>query len=249
MQFDIYERVVDENGEYLEDRALRYRDRLMEIFFVSNEGRQLGDQGATLGWAEMFMDLGMSYLGLTPPQMRPQDAAEVVFGLIPRKISTEPESAGEIVRELRAFWSFLGRKFALPNALVCSGVFNEKAERTLQRELANPANFGMAKSLLMMGKERGFDMETEEGINTWFATYNAEQQARMAANPNAPPLLPGIMPGIMPGMMSRIMPESVSGYLSDSPTPASSGSHRTKKPTTARKHKAARESRQKNRRT
>jgi hypothetical protein len=44
----------------------------------------------------------------------------------------------------------------------------------LFKEMSNPANFGMAKSLIMMGKARGFDMATEEGINEWMATYNAE---------------------------------------------------------------------------
>lgn len=40
--------------------------------------------------------------------------------------------------------------------------------------MSNPANFGMAKSLVMLGQERGFDMTSEEGLNEWMQTYNAE---------------------------------------------------------------------------
>jgi hypothetical protein len=44
----------------------------------------------------------------------------------------------------------------------------------LERELADPENFGSAKSMVMLGMERGFDMSTEEGINAWFSQYNQE---------------------------------------------------------------------------
>jgi hypothetical protein len=64
---------------------------------------------------------------------------------------------------------------------------DDKAVRQLKREMSDPANFGIAKSLIMMGKARGFDMSTEEGINTWMNTYNAE--IARGAGPRIP--LPG----------------------------------------------------------
>ena len=65
-------------------------------------------------------------------------------------------------------------------------MLDDKAERKLQKELADPANYGMAKSLVMMGKERGFDMTTEEGLNEWMLTYNAELAARRELEPLPP---------------------------------------------------------------
>jgi hypothetical protein len=43
--------------------------------------------------------------------------------------------------------------------------------------MSNPANFGMAKSFFMMGKARGFDMYTQEGLDEWMMTYNTELMA------------------------------------------------------------------------
>ncbi len=223
MEFDIHERVM-EDGEYLEDAASAYREHLMELFAASAEAHELFEQEIALGWAEAFMEYGMGYLGVTPAELTPEDMSEVLFELFPRKVSAEPGSAQEIVRELRAFWRFLGRAFALPNAAACARLLDDRAARRLEREMANPANFGMAKALVMQGMARGFDMTTEEGLNAWMTTYNAEVAAQREAG-IAPPPLGGGMPFL--------------------PLPASR--HQAKKATAARKRKQAHESRKRNR--
>jgi hypothetical protein len=121
------------------------------------------------------MDLGMRYQGVTPAQMSATDLRIILFDLIPRKISAKSEQAPEAIREFQLFWTFLQRDFHLENASACLDVLNEKRTvRRMQEEMDDPANFGMAKSLVMMGLERGFDMSSQEGMNEWMATYNAE---------------------------------------------------------------------------
>jgi hypothetical protein len=56
-----------------------------------------------------------------------------------------------------------------------------QAARHLERELQEPANFGMAKSFVLMGKEAGFDMESPEGMQAWVEAYNATIAPTMAA--------------------------------------------------------------------
>ncbi len=56
-------------------------------------------------------------------------------------------------------------------------VLDDKAAPRLQKELGDPANFGIAKSMVMMGLERGFDMTSQEGMEAWMKTYNAELAA------------------------------------------------------------------------
>ena len=56
-------------------------------------------------------------------------------------------------------------------------MLDEKAAHKLKREMSNPANFGVSKSFVMMGMERGFDFGSEEGIHEWMVTYNAELAA------------------------------------------------------------------------
>jgi hypothetical protein len=100
--------------------------------------------------------------------------SEILFDLFPSKVSADAAKAPEIIRELQAFWKFLQREFHLENAAGCLKMLDDKAARRLEKEMSNPANFGMAKSFVMMGKARGFDMATEEGMNKWMVTYNAE---------------------------------------------------------------------------
>ena len=53
--------------------------------------------------------------------------------------------------------------------------------RAQSKNLQEPANFGMAKSFVLMGKQAGFDMESPEGMRAWVHAYNATVAPRMAA--------------------------------------------------------------------
>lgn len=175
MTFDINQMVTDaETGEYDEQAALAYQDAILDLFAASPEGIAYSEQGSDISWTAMFLEYAMSYLGLTPPEMGQGDLDEVLFELFPQKVSVEAKEAPDIVAELHAFWSFLGRAYELPNAPQMLRELDAKAARRLQRELDNPANFGMAKSLVMQGQARGFDTTTQEGLDAWMRAYNAE---------------------------------------------------------------------------
>ena len=49
----------------------------------------------------------------------------------------------------------------------------------MQNELANPDNFGMAKSFFRMGQLAGFDMSTPEGLAAFTLQYNSQQAAKL----------------------------------------------------------------------
>jgi hypothetical protein len=82
MAFDIYERLLDEDGEYEEEATFRYRDELMGLFVASPEGQELVRQrGVIAGWADIFMDYGMRYLRRTPPEMSLVHDQAAVFAM------------------------------------------------------------------------------------------------------------------------------------------------------------------------
>ena len=168
MTFNIHQQVFDRDGMPLEKKANQYTEQLVQLFEQSPEGQALSSEGIEPGWAGMLLDFGTDYL-------------------IPRKVSASANEAPEIIRELQAFWTFLQRVFHLENAAACLGVLNEKAARELKKKMSDPATFGIAKSFVMMGMERGFDLSSEEGINEWMATYNAE----VTAGAGLPIPLPG----------------------------------------------------------
>jgi len=182
--FDIHQTVVDpETGEYNEAAGIQYQDTIEELFAQSPEAAALSEQGTTLGWTSMFLNYGMSYLGVTPAEMNAQEFDEVLFELFPQKVAVGPEEAAEIIAELRAFWAFLGREYGLPNAPALLKQLDDRAAGRLERELSNPANFGMAKSMVMQGQARGFDTSTPEGLDAWMHTYNAEQALQLGGGP------------------------------------------------------------------
>jgi len=181
MSFDIHEAVFDEQGTYMEEPALRYEHALMEQFSASPEGQAITQTGTELGWAAVMIHYAITYLGVTPPTMTPGDLAGVLYDLFPRKVITEKGDGAEIIQELRAFWSFLQRVYQLPQAKQMLARLTEHSARRLERELQEPANFGMAKSFVLMGKEAGFDMESPEGMQAWVKAYNATVAPAMAA--------------------------------------------------------------------
>ncbi len=189
MAFDIHQRVFDRNGELLEKKSIQYREQLLQLFEESPEFQALLDEGIDPGWTSMLLDYGIDYLGVTPPQMTSDSLREILFEIFPRKVTADANEAPAVIRELQAFWQFLQREFQLENAAACLKVLNDRAARRLKEEMNNPANFGMAKSLMMMGLERGFDMTTEEGINEWVNTYNSELAT---GGPRVP--IPGFLP-------------------------------------------------------
>jgi len=194
MIFNIHQSVLNKYGETSEEKATEYRNQLFKLFVESPEGQALFDEGISPGWADTMMDYGFGYIGISPAQMTPDNLREVLFDLFPRKVSADPEEAPNIIHELQAFWKFLQREFQLENAAACLKVLDDKAVRILKEEMSNPANFGMAKSFVMMGKARGFDMTSEEGINEWMTTYNAEIAAGIGQRIPSPFSPPTTMP-------------------------------------------------------
>ena len=173
MAFNIRQPVFDRDGMPREKVAEQYKERLATLFFESPEGKALLDEGIEPGWSDMMVDFGMNYLSVTPATMSPDDLRKILFDLFPRKVSAEADEAPEVIRELQYFWKFIEREFHLKNAAACLKILDDEAANELQEEMSNPANFGMAKSFVMMGKDQGFDMSTEEGLRKWMETYNA----------------------------------------------------------------------------
>jgi hypothetical protein len=171
--FDVHQPIHDRDGEIDEKRVEKYIDGLMREFVASAEAQPVFDQYGNGDWPALMMEYAINYPGVTPPEMSLADFNEVVFELFPRKVSTPPQSAPSIVAELRAFWQFLQRQYGLANAKpILASLTNAAAER-LERELANPANYGMAKSFIMGGMQAGFDMSTQKGIDEFTAAYNS----------------------------------------------------------------------------
>jgi hypothetical protein len=186
MTFNIHQKLFDRNGELLEDAAILYQNQLLTLFDQSPEAQEFRNEDRKTGWTRMLLDYGFDYIGVTPPQMSPDNLREILFEIFPRKVSAPAEDAPDVIAELQAFWKFLQREFHLENAAANLAILDAKAVRLLKEEMDSPDNFGFAKSFVTMGRERGFDITSEEGLNEWMAVYNAEIAPSLALSPPSP---------------------------------------------------------------
>jgi hypothetical protein len=143
---------------------------LMRRFVTSPEAKTLTDVQA----CHFVMDLAADYFGATIATLRPRELSELVFDLIPRKVSIDASAASWIIGANRAFYAFLGREFGLEQADACLHVLGGDAVKKLEAALSDPRKFGVAKSFFMRGREAGFDMDTKEGVEAWMRVMQSQ---------------------------------------------------------------------------
>ena len=78
------------------------------------------------------------------------------------------------------FGDFTSRVYQLPQARQMLARLTPQAAQRPERELQEPANFGIVKSFVLMGQQAGFDMESPEGMRAWVQAYNAMVTPAMA---------------------------------------------------------------------
>ncbi len=167
------DRPVFLGGETNHDAELAYYERAYDTFSKSSEAQQVVDRDGDLGWFRMLLDFGLNYLGEIVDAMTLGSVREFVFDYVPRKVSSGPDAAASIVFELAMFWKYLDRVYKLPEAksivewLEADGLVDE-----LEAEMSDSSNFGMAKSMVMSGKNAGYDMTSEAGLAEFMADYN-----------------------------------------------------------------------------
>ena len=162
-----------EQGELDEEAADVYERDLTRLFMESPEGKELEAEGVELGSVASIIHYGLRYEDAPIADMTAEVFDTVLYEVIPRKVMVQPGEAGEIVREARAFWAFLGREYGLEHAAACAAIVaGNRAVTRLQRALGDPRSWGMAKSLMMEGARRGFDISSKAGINQWIAAQN-----------------------------------------------------------------------------
>jgi hypothetical protein len=167
------DRPIFEDGEIDHDAEQVYYERAWATFSESSEAQQVIDRFGGLGWFRSLLDFGVHYLGETVDGMTLGSVREYVLDYVPRKVSTDPDSAASIVYELVTFWEFLEREYKLPEAKSIVGwLKTEDLVSELEAELSDPSNFGMAKSFFMAGKNAGYDMTTQTGIDAFMPVYN-----------------------------------------------------------------------------
>jgi hypothetical protein len=190
--FQIHARLVTDEGDFDEEAAEQFEDDLTELFASSPEWRALAAEGVELRFARAIIQYLRRYEDVSPAEMTDIQFETVIFEIFPEKFSIEPTEARAIILEARAFCRYLARAYGLENARAAlATVEGDDAVEALEAALSNPENWGMAKSVVMQAKARGFDFSSEEGVEKWMASYEGSllpslsrraHEPRIAAN-------------------------------------------------------------------
>lgn len=177
MGFDFRQELMEE-GEIDEDAASSYVEELSQLFAESPEGAALAAQGVAPGhYLGIFLDLALRYTGVNPAEMDTSDVRETL-SVMAQKVTATPEDFDRAIPELEGFCDFVGRAFAFEKAAAWKHAIQDYAPE-FRRAVRDPRRWGMAKSLMMEGISRGYDLSTKEGINRWFRRKQAEQLAKV----------------------------------------------------------------------
>ncbi len=209
MGFDFRQKLMEE-GEIDEVAASSYAEELSQRFAESPQGAALAGRGVVPGhYLGMFLDYALRYTGVSPAEMDTSDVRETL-DVMAEKVTARPEDFDRAIPELEEFCDFVGRAFAFEEAAAWKRAIQDYAPE-FRRAIRDPRRWGMAKSMMMEGLSRGYDLSTEEGINRWLHTQQAEQIAGIEAER-------GLVPGGTKSLWDRLRramglatAESVSG--------------------------------------
>lgn len=160
-------------GDVNAQAAQAYYERAYDTFSKSSEAQEFVAQHGELGWHQMLLEFGLDYLGAAVDDMTVGDVSEFVLEHIPRKVSVDAEAAARIVAELTLFWKFLDRVYQLPAAKsIVEWLQEDGLVARLEAALSDTSNFGMAKSIVALGRRAGYDMTTQEGMAQFREVFN-----------------------------------------------------------------------------
>jgi len=90
-----------------------------------------------------------------------------LFEVFPAKAAISIENADSLFDSAVAFFTFLDRRYNLPQADACIVLIREIGVESLREALGDKSQFGMAKTIMAAAAEEGFDITRKEDIEAW----------------------------------------------------------------------------------
>ena len=158
-------RLVELDDDF-DEEPYEHFEALNAAFLESPEGKPF-QSSITLN--DVIQTFAYNYFSTSVAHLGVVEFDEIMFDIVPRKVSIGSEDAKTVIESTRAFFRYLQREYSVVSAEACLALLDDNAERRLSEALSNPANFGVGKSLLAHMRDSGFDPSTQEGIDAWMA--------------------------------------------------------------------------------
>jgi hypothetical protein len=147
-----------------------------EQWTTATKRKLSADPETAAGEVETLLDLMRNYLDVEgPADLGPGDLRELLLQIYPRKITVfDADDTEDTIPAVRDFLAYLAER----------GEIRQSAARALERELdevaprfteamMDPANWGMAGSLVHAMAAEGVDLDDQAAVNRWIDRYNA----------------------------------------------------------------------------
>lgn len=107
-----------------EEACADWIEQILDAFVESPEANELPFEQESNG--ELLHDLAVGYRRKTLQTLEPDDVRHILTVLFPSKVPMAPKEAGNVIVELRAFFSFLERALGAENAAACRAVLTDE---------------------------------------------------------------------------------------------------------------------------
>jgi len=114
--------------------------------------------------AGMLLEFAATQLGHTLHAFDDRDLEELLFDIIPAKVSAGPEIARELIETARAFFRWLKHDAAFERADDLIVLLGEDAITELEACMGDESNYGPAKSMVMAAMDAGIDLSDADAV-------------------------------------------------------------------------------------
>lgn len=142
-------------------------------FYQSPESESVDSD---VSYLPLLWDYADDYFEVEPKELSVEELSEILFRLIPRKVTMEPEEAEDLINEFRAYFLFLERSHGVRRAGKLAALCDSNAAEKLRKKLGESSNFGLAKSFIMAGQQAGFDMTSQAESALFAQLFNSRLQ-------------------------------------------------------------------------
>lgn len=164
-----YEELDDDYREDsdAEEAYTNVMETISQNFFKSSFAEKIADIEASDASfiIEIFVDYAMQYRGEMMKDWTKKTIDEICLDVLPRKVSMEVEKFEVIGKVLKHFFDFLVAENFIKNKALGNYVYSKRA--IIHKNAENPANWGIAKTMMMNAAEQDVDLDDTDALKSF----------------------------------------------------------------------------------
>jgi len=168
------------------------QEKWFDLFSESPFFEQLNETEKELAdfTIDVFTNYYLSFIDNTLMECIPDDVAYICTDILPRKVTSEGDFFEHLTTIIIAFFEFLeAEKYTVTDSKQIKKRLLPLKHQIIEAS-ENPANWGMAKSMMMQATSMGYDTSSQDDLNAFMQEFNAlsfeERKAKMGSLPSLP---------------------------------------------------------------